>query len=530
MSKVIHGSTILAGLSLLSVHTMEAAAALAPDTAGKMPQKSTPPAQRPNIIYIMADDHAFQAISAYGSRLKEVMPTPNIDRLGREGARLDRCFVTNSISTPSRAVMLTGQYSHKNGVYTLNDALSPQKPTVAKMLQQEGYKTGLFGKWHLHSEPAGFDNYTVLPGQGRYQDPILICKDSLNGVPFNQAKGQVYPGHETDVVTNLALDFLEQPRGNQPFFLMCHFKAPHRTWIPAKRFDEFLKEVEIPEPGNLLDTYEGRNEYMKMLRMSMEHFIPNYDLKVERFPEGMDRDQIRQWAYQIYMKDYLRCIAGIDENVGRILTYLDQKGLTENTIVVYTSDQGFYLGEHGWFDKRLMYEESLRTPFLIRYPKEIKPKSVNDDITVNIDFAPTFLDYAGIPIPPEMQGKSIRKNLQGKTPRNWRKAMYYRYWMHDDPDHHVPAMYGLRTDRYRLTFVYGKALGKTGTGKAEMTPSWEFFDLKKDPSEMHDRYNDPAYKKEITRLKVALMELKKEYDDTDSNNPVMNEVVANYYW
>ena len=530
MSKIIHGSTLLAGLSLLSVHTMEAAAASAPDTAGKMPKKSTPQAQRPNIIYIMADDHAFQAISAYGSRLKEVMPTPNIDRLANEGARLDRCFVTNSISTPSRAVMLTGAYSHKNGVYTLNDPLDPQKPTVAKVLQEGGYRTGIFGKWHLHSEPAGFDKYAILPGQGRYQDPILICKDSLNGVPFNQAKGAVYPGHETDVVADRALEFLEQSRQGQPFFLMCHFKAPHRTWIPAARFEDFLKDVEIPEPGNLLDTYEGRNEYMNMLRMSMEHFVPGYDLKVESFPAGMDRDQIRKWAYQLYLKDYLRCIAGIDENVGRILDYLDQKGLSENTIVVYTSDQGFYLGEHGWFDKRLMYEESLRTPFLIRYPKEIKAGSVNHDITVNIDFAPTFLDYAGMEAPNEMQGESIRRNLQGKTPRNWREAMYYRYWMHDDPDHHVPAMYGIRTDRYRLTFVYGKALGKTGTGKAEITPSWEFFDLKKDPSEMHDLYNDPSHKKVITQLKVKLLQLKKQYDDTDRNYPEMIEVMANYYW
>ena len=373
----------------------------------------------PNIIFIMSDDHTAQAISAYGGQLGKYLPTPNLDRLAREGALLNNCFVTNSISTPSRACILTGQHSWKNGVYTNNYAFDRTHPNVAKELQKSGYQTAIVGKWHLFNEPAGFDYYNLLPGQGRYYNPLMIktgdWQKGNNGNPLQTE----YGGHSTDVITNDAISFMQSSDPDRPFFLMCHYKAPHRPWQPAHRFLDLLKDVTIPEPENLLDTYEGKGEHVNRLQMSMEH-LNRSDLQGVAIPENMTRDEHRRWAYQHYIKTYLRCVAGIDENIGRLLKYLDDNGLAENTIVIYTSDQGFFLGEHGWFDKRLMYEECLRMPFLIRYPKEIKPGTVNNDIVMNIDFAPLFLDYAGIPTPSYMQGESFRKNLTGQSPANWR--------------------------------------------------------------------------------------------------------------
>lgn len=487
---------------------------------------------RPNIIYIMADDHAAQAISAYGGILKDVLPTPNLDRIANEGMRLQNCFVTNSISTPSRGAVITGQYSHKNGVYTLSDKLNPEHPNVAKCLQKSGYQTGMLGKWHLGTEPQGFDYYNVLPGQGRYYDPVLIEKGMWGNNPSVTAsadKGKVYKGHSTDVITDQALRFLTRRDKDKPFFLMCHYKAPHRNWQPAERFKNLLKDVKIPEPDNLFDAYEGKGEYAQFLQMSMEHFTKS-DLKTS-IPTGMTRDEQRRWAYQIYMKDYLRCIAGIDENVGRILDYLDKNGLAENTIVIYTSDQGFFLGEHGWFDKRLMYEECLRMPFLVRYPKEIKPGTVNNDLVLNIDFAPLFLDYAGEEKPKQMQGESFRKNLTGQTPKDWRKSIYYRYWMHGDNSHNTPANYGIRTDRYKLIFYYAQPLDMKGTRDTPKLPAqWELYDLEKDPAEMNNIYNDPANKKLIKSLKKELLRLKKYYGDEDSNYPEMKKIADACYW
>lgn len=483
---------------------------------------------RPNIIYIMSDDHASQAISAYGGILANVLPTPNIDRIGHEGAILRNCFVTNSISTPSRGAILTGQYCQKNGVYTLQDALNPDHSNVAKCLQKAGYQTAIIGKWHLHAEPTGFDYYNVLPGQGRYINPILIKKGEW-GDPYKESfKGQEYEGHSTDVIGGEAIKYLNNRDKNKPFFLMCHFKAPHRPWTPADRFRNLLKDVTVPEPVNLLDIYQGKGQYTKLLRMSLE-YMKETDVKTP-IPVGMSRDEQRHWAYQLYIKDYLRCIAGVDENVGRILKYLDDNGLTENTIVIYTGDQGFFLGEHGWFDKRLMYEECLRMPFLIRYPKEIKAGVDNKDITLNIDFAPLFLDYAGVKKPKDMQGESFRSNLVGHTPKNWRKSMYYRYWMNADNDHNVTANYGIRTDRYKLIFYYGESLGMTGTKNVSITPEWELYDLKNDPLEMRNIYKDPQNKELIKMLKFKLLELKRKYGDEDSKYPVMVDIAKKYYW
>lgn len=473
--------------------------------------------KQPNIIYIMSDDHASQAISAYGGILSKVLPTPNLDRIANEGVRMNNCFVTNSISTPSRGAIITGQYSQKNGVYTLADKLDPDHPNVAKCLQDAGYQTAIIGKWHLGSEPTGFDYYNVLPGQGRYNNPILIEKGMWGDDPRTDAganRGKEYEGHSTDVIADQSIAFMDKRDPEQPFFLMCHFKAPHRNWVAAERFKDLLNDVNIPEPDNLLDSYEGKGQYARLLEMSMEHLNAN-DLKT-KIPEGMTRDEQRHWAYQLYMKDYLRCIAGIDENVGRLLQYLDDNGLTENTIVIYTADQGFFLGEHGWFDKRLMYEECLRMPFLIRYPKEIQPGTVNHDIVMNVDFAPLFLDYAGVAAPTQMQGRSFRANLKGETPADWRKAMYYRYWMHADRDHNVTAHYGIRTNRYKLIYYYGESLGMKGARDIPVQPAeWEFYDLLEDPQEMDNQYEHPAKQELIRQLKKELLLLRQQYGDTN---------------
>lgn len=483
----------------------------------------------PNIIYIMADDHASQAISCYGGILSGVLPTPNIDRIAAEGARLTNCFVTNSISTPSRGAILTGQYSQKNGVFTLSDQLDRSHPNVAKELQKAGYKTAIIGKWHLGTEPSGFDYYNVLPGQGRYENPILIEKGMWKEAGQGNTQGKEYVGHSTDVITDEAIRFLEGSTTNEPFFLMCHYKAPHRVWQPAERFKDLFEGVAIPEPDNLLDTYDGKGKYAELLRMSMEH-LNSKDLKTE-IPEGLNRNELRHWAYQLYMKDYLRCIAGIDENVGRLLDYLDKNGLAENTVIIYTSDQGFFLGEHGWFDKRLMYEECLRMPFVIRYPREIKAGTVINDLILNIDFAPLFMNYAAVAKPSWMQGESFRSNLMCETPAEWRQSIYYRYWMHGDHSHNVTANYGIRTNRYKLIFYYGQPLGMKGTKDSPVEPAeWELYDLMTDPSEMKNIYNDTAYDKVKRELKIELVRLKQKYGDEDSHYPEMQEIVRKYYW
>jgi arylsulfatase A-like enzyme len=508
----MHCQKTLTGLSLTLAGVIQA----------QSPQKA------PNILFIMSDDHTSQAISAYGGILSGYLPTPNIDRIAREGARMNNCFVTNSISTPSRACIITGQYSQKSGVYTLSDELDRNHPNVAKELQKAGYQTAIIGKWHLGTEPSGFDYYNVLPGQGRYYNPLMIRTGDWNKGANGRPQTTEYGGHSTDIIANEAIRFMQQTNSEQPFFLMCHFKAPHRPWEPAHRFKDLLKDVDIPEPANLLDTYEGKGQYTRQLRMSMED-MDRIDLKGETIPENMTRDEKRHWVYQRYIKDYLRCIAGIDENVGRILKYLDDNGLADNTIVVYTGDQGFFLGEHGWFDKRLMYEECLRMPLLIRDPKEIKAETVNNDLVMNLDFAPLFLDFAGVATPPYMQGESFRASLKGQTPATWRKSIYYRYWMNDDDPHHVAANYGIRTDRYKLIFYYAQPLDMKGANKRVLTPEWELYDLQNDPAEMRNIYNVPANKKLIKQLKKELLQLKEKYGDRDDKYPVMQEIYKKYW-
>lgn len=486
--------------------------------AGSIPRCTTSHS-RPNILFLMADDHAANAISCYGGLLSSTARTPNIDRIGADGVRLNNCFCTNAICTPSRACILTGEYSHRNGVYTLSDSFDPDRANVAKILQGNGYETAVIGKWHLKTDPSGFDYWNVLPGQGRYYNPILRGKETGE---------QVFDGYSADVITDLSLSWLQNRNPDKPFFLMTHFKAPHRAWQPPERFKQMYEDMDIPEPEHLYDDYENRSRAAADATLKIGDDMRESDVKQE-IPSSLSSNELRQWAYQIYLKDYLRCIAAIDDNVGRLLDYLDAANLTENTIVIYTSDQGMFLGEHGYFDKRFMYEESLRMPFLIRYPHEVPAGAVNGDIVLNADFAPTFLDYAELAVPDYMQGRSFRPHLAGKAPEERRTSMYYRYWMHM-AHHGVPAHYGIRTNRYKLIFFYGLGLGMAGTEQFESTkPEWELFDLEKDPLEMNNVYAHPEYEQVVSELKKELLQLKTELGDLDEEYPELMEVRSEYW-
>jgi arylsulfatase A-like enzyme len=459
-------------------------------------------ANRPNILFIMSDDHAAHAMSCYGSRINR---TPNIDRIANEGMRLDNCFCTNSICAPSRAAILTGLYNHLNGVRTLSDRFDGRQQTLPKLLRQHGYQTAIVGKWHLghggESDPTGFDYWDILPGQGNYHDPVFI----RDGV-----RRQV-SGYATDIITDLSLEWLRSREPDRPFFLMCHHKAPHRPWIPDEKHAHLYEDIEIPEPETFNDDYSGRAGAAAAAKMRIDRDLTKRDLKIDP-PEHLSGPALKSWKYQRYIKDYLRCIASVDDNVGRLLDYLDDEGLAGNTIVVYTSDQGFFLGDHGWYDKRFMYEESLRMPFVIRYPEEIRPGKVDRHMILNIDFAPTFLDYAGVPVPEDMQGKSFRMILRGEHPEGWRTSMYYRYWEHMS-EHGVYAHYGIRTEQYKLIYYYADALGTNGSVDDPKPPEWELFDLKKDPCEMINVYNDPDYARVAEILENELHRLQEEVKD-----------------
>jgi len=461
--------------------------------------------KRPNILFIMSDDHASAAIGAYGSWLKNVTRTPNLDRLAKQGMRFTNCLVTNSICTPSRACILTGQHSHKNGVYTLADQMDPQRVHIAHMLRRLGYQTALVGKWHLGTDPAGFDYWNILPGQGVYINPKLR--------EMGMKKPQEYKGYSTDVITNFSIDWLKKRDKDKPFLLFCHYKAPHRPWDPAPRFEKLYDGITIPEPETLLDDYKGRSKATAANKLRVGEDMNERDLGVP-IRKDLDGPELRKWAYQIYMKRYLSCVAAVDENVGRLLAYLDQEGLAEDTIVIYTSDQGFFLGEHGFYDKRFMYEPCLTTPLIVRYPPLTKAGAVNDkDMVLNIDHAPTFLQLAGAESAKDMDGRGYLPILRGKTPDDWRTSAYYRYWMHLDGSHNVPAQYGVRTGRYTLIHFYGKGLGMKGAKNIDQPPEWELFDRDKDPQQMRNVYGDPAYSSVVRELQVELTRLRKEVGD-----------------
>lgn len=460
----------------------------------------------PNIIYIMSDDHANAAIGAYNSWLKPVLKTPNLDKLARQGMLFKQSMVTNSICTPSRAAILTSQYSHKNGVYTLNDALPKNTTHIGHLLRLLGYQTALIGKWHLQIDPTGFDYWNVLPGQGRYIDP------QLRPIGNKQKDFKTYTGgYSEDVITDISLDWLKKRDRDKPFFLMCHYKAPHRPWDPAPRYKDLYKDVTIPEPDTLYDDFKGRSKQAADIKMRIGDDFSKRDLEMD-IPK-LQGKELRKWAYQQYMKRYLACVAAVDENVGRIMAWLEAEGLMEDTIIVYTSDQGFFLGEHGWFDKRMMYEPGLLTPLIIRWPGHVAPGSVNNDMILNIDHAPTWLDIAGGKIPDSMQGKSYKSILEGKTPPDWRQAVYYRYWMHLDGSHNVPAHYGIRTQRYTLIHFYGKALGMKGAKDKDLAPEWELYDNQKDPQQVRNVFGDPAYAPVLADLRKELEKLKREAGD-----------------
>jgi len=455
----------------------------------------------------MADDHTSQAWGCYGLRLSKYARTKNIDRIAAEGALLKNCFCTNSICVPSRATILTGQYSHVNGARTLSGSLDPKADNVAKRLQAAGYETAIVGKWHLKKQPTGFDYYNVLRGQGSYHNPTLF----ETGADWPRG-GRKHPGHSTDVITGQALKWLDGRKSrDKPFCLMCHFKAVHEPFYPHQRYQKLYADESIPEPEDLLTDKGPKGTVIPgwPLEILTERFTkragryapPKLDVK------GTGPLAARKATYQKFVKTYLRTVAGIDDNIGRLLKRLDDRGLADDTVVIYTSDQGYFLGEHNLFDKRLMLEESLRMPFVVRYPREIKPRTVLDEIILNIDFAELMLDYAGCGIPETMQGRSFRANLKGRTPKDWRDAMYYHYWSHQT---RRPSHYGIRTGRYKLMFYY--SLMRDGRKNADAC--WEFYDLQTDPHELTNQYRNPEYRTAISGLKKRLGELRKEFKDT----------------
>lgn len=501
------------------------------------PGNSSEQKTKPNIIFIMSDDHAEKAISAYSSELIE---TPNIDRIAKEGMLFKNSYVTNSICAPSRATMLTGKYSSQNGLRDNRDEFDGSQQTFIKLLKANGYQTSIIGKWHLKTKPTGFDDWRILIGQGSYYNPKF----------WENGDTTKYIGYTTDIITKFAIEQLENRDKNKPFVMLVHHKAPHRNWMPHPKYFGAFDSVNIPLPETFYDDYKTRKPASEA-DMRIDGMYLSFDMKLQKgsykkemgtggnaaFAKNAEKnwintynrltdeqrgawdsyynkinedfkkqklsgDKLLRWKYKRYMDDYLSCILSVDESVGKILDYLDDHGLTENTIVVYTSDQGFYLGEHGWYDKRWMYEESFITPLLVRYPKKIAPNSVSNNFVMNIDYAPTFLDYAGVEIPSDIQGKSIRPILEGNNPSDWRKSMYYHYYEYPHGWHKVHKHYGIRTERYKLIHFYG-------------IDYWEFFDLEKDPNELNNIYEKMKNSKIVTDLKQELDSLKVKYKDTD---------------
>ena len=443
-------------------------------------------APRPNILVIFSDDHASHALSCYGSKINT---TPHLDRIAAGGMRFTNAFVTNSICTPSRATLMTGKYSHINGVPVFN-RFDGSQPTVAKYLQGAGYHTGMIGKWHLGSDPTGFDYWSILPGQGRYHDPVFI----------EMGTNKTVNGYVSDIIADQSIAFLDRRPKDKPFLLFSNPKAPHRPWEPDEKHAHMFDDIDIPEPPTFNDDYAGRSSAATEATMRVERDLTATDTKGPP-PAGLAGPALKKWKYQRYIKDYLRCVASMDDNAGRILDYLEKNGLMENTVVIYASDNGFYLGDHGWFDKRFMYEHSLRIPLLIKVPGVTKPGSVSDSIVLNTDFAPTIMDLAGRPLPADMPGRSLAPVLRGEPPADWRTAMYYRYY-HYPQDHRVQPHYGVRTETAKLIYF-------------NKIDSWEFYDLVKDPDELSNAYNDPASAQKIDEMKKELARVKKEAKDDD---------------
>ena len=463
---------------------------------------------RPNILYVMTDDHTERELGCYGNR---IISTPNMDRLAAEGTRFENSFCTNALCAPSRATVLTGAYSHVHGIYGNSEeadaveTLDPKIPTFPELLRQAGYQTGLVGKYHIRQAPRGFDYWCTHPGQGEYFDPVFIEM----GTEIQKQ------GYATDITTDLALDYLERRNRDQPFCLVYQFKAPHRPFTPAPRHAELYSDIQIPKPASYDDDYATRRIAAQAEDMRFEiSLADDYD----DLPADLDPEEHRDWIYQRYTVDRYRAITGVDENLGRVLDYLDAADLSEDTLVIYTSDHGYFLGEHGWYDKRFMYEPSLRIPLLARYPRRGKAGHVARELVANIDFAATILDSAGIDAPATVQGRSLCPLLEGRSPNDWRQSTYYAYYenswaLHGRGDeamaepyryftpHRIGPHRGVRTDRYKLIEYYGEG------------EYWEFFDLWEDPEELHNLYGDAEYAAQIAALKEDLGNRRREYGD-----------------
>lgn len=523
---------------------------------------------RPNILYIMSDDHSAQGIGAYGSRFAKLNPTPNIDKLAADGMLFTNVFCTNSISTPSRATIMTGQYSHVNGAYDLYSRLPSANHYLLKEMKDAGYATAVVGKWHLTDAPGYVDYFAVLPGQGHYMDPIIQVSEGgkPQSVPFDSTCAFTVnviesEGHSSDVLTDLSLNWLDQGRDkSKPFFLCHHFKAPHDFFEYAPRYADYMEDEYMPEPNNLYDqpgeyfgsiATRGENDELiseigstvspqpeKKKRSLADIYIRNGKIDPQIDGRPMTDREKSHATYQLYMKEYLRCIKGVDDNFGRIIQYLKDNDLYDNTIIIYTSDQGMILGEHNFIDKRWMYEESIRMPLIIRDPYAKSEAGDRCDWLINnSDYAPTLLSFAGVETPDYMQGESFKGALKGESePKEWRKSTYYRYWMHMAHGHNNPAHFGVRTKRYKLIFFYGKDYtdlhsgrkiqGKDGNRYWGNTPSaWELYDLEKDPNEMVNQYSNPEYSDVIMELKRELVKLREEVGDDDSNYPDIKQII-----
>ncbi|MEM8526121.1 MAG: sulfatase [Bacteroidota bacterium] len=511
----------------------------------------------PNIIYIMSDDHAYHAVGAYEQVLSSIDPTPVLDELAANGMLFTNVFCNNSICTPSRASIMTGQYPQTNGVLDLDGRLPVERQYLPQEMKKLGYQTAMVGKWHLKEAPEAFDYYNVLPIQGKYFDPIFYTReegDRKEVIKFGkEVEREVnitqYQGHSSDVITDITLDWLENKRNtDQPFFLMHHYKAPHDEFEYAPRYKDYLASTKIPEPSSMYSQPDfgsealfGKNgELIHRIGTSVSdrHTYRSYaaQYKIEAEPT----DSATSLAYQRYLKDYLRCVKGIDDNLKRLFDYLKANDLWENTVIIYTGDQGMMLGAHDLIDKRWMYEESMRMPFIMHYPKLLKGKEKSDLLINNTDFAPTMIELAGGSVPDYMQGKSFAKVLHGETPENWRDATYYRYWMHL-VHHDVPAHFGIRTKEYKLIYYYADQYDPSYNGKGSMwwkeesypigpTPkAWEFYDLTKDPKELVNRYEEADYQDIISDLKVKLKQMREDLKETDKNYPELEKVIAEYW-
>ena len=510
---------------------LTASVALFASATEHLPAQDAQATKRPNILFIFCDDLTCQAISAYGENRK-LLQTPNMDRLAAEGVRFDRCLVTNSICGPSRATILTGKYSHRNGFYNnSNSTFDSSQQTFVRLLQQSGYQTGIVGKWHLISDPVGFDSWHILPGQGLYYNPPMI----RNGEKVAQQ------GYVTDIITDLSVDWLKNRDRSKPFLLMSQHKAPHREWAPPLRHLGWDNDRKYPEPPTLFDDFAGRSRAVADHDMGLDRTFTDLDAKLKPAP-NMTPEQLQvwnafyqprnaefqaanltgkdlvRWRYNRYMHDYLACVKAVDESVGRLLQTLDEAGETDNTVVVFSSDQGFFLGEHGWFDKRWIFEESLRTPLIIRWPKVAQPGSVRGEIVSLVDFAQTFLDAANVPAPADMQGRSFLPLLKGPAPADWRKSLYYHYYEYPVP-HRVRPHVGVITDRYKLVHYYKPDIDE-----------WELLDRQVDPLETKSFHNDPAYQPIVAELKQELERLRVEVGDDQptprtayGNQPFENE-------